>query len=235
MAAWNAAAKRATVITKSAATHQTTRPAYEDGPDAVKKATEEFMAAYNAAVRRATVVEQAVSTLPVQVGETDAVKAATAEFMSAWHAAAERAPSISQTAYSSALPDNSAVEKATAEFMAAWNEAAARVPKIETTMYALSGSSTMGTCAACATPTPVVETSEVQAAREAFMVQFRAAEAAAQTASVSHGVLPVPSALTMYAPRHAVTYSAAVPVHGYALSDRLFAPFSTLPLHVKDC
>ncbi|XP_042862052.1 ice-structuring glycoprotein-like [Penaeus japonicus] len=241
MAAWNAAAQRATQIqsslVKSGQGYTIQTHNQVAATDAVKKATEEFMAAYNAAARRATVVEYAVSTIPQQVQETDEVKRATAEFMTAWHAAAQRASAIKQTVYSAPqqVQATDAVQRATAEFMAAWNEAASRVPKIETTMYSLSGSSALDTCAACAAPSPVSDTPEVRAAKEQFMATFRAAEEAARRASVSRGVLPVPSALAAYAPSHVVTYSAGAPVHGYLLSDRLFAPFHGLPLHVKDC
>ncbi|XP_042862053.1 ice-structuring glycoprotein-like [Penaeus japonicus] len=241
MAAWNAAAQRATQIqsslVKSGQGYTIQTHNQVAATDAVKKATEEFMAAYNAAARRATVVKHAVSTIPQQVQETDEVKRATAEFMTAWHAAAQRASAIKQTVYSAPqqVQATDAVQRATAEFMAAWNEAASRVPKIETTMYSLSGSSALDTCAACAAPSPVSDTPEVRAAKEQFMATFRAAEEAARRASVSRGVLPVPSALAAYAPSHVVTYSAGAPVHGYLLSDRLFAPFHGLPLHVKDC
>nr|XP_027235092.1 mucin-5AC-like isoform X3 [Penaeus vannamei] len=236
MAAWNAAAQKATQI-QSSLVKSAQAPTQVGATDAVKKATQEFMAAYNAAARRAPVVEQAVSTIPQQVQETDEVKRATAEFMNAWHAAAQRASAIKQTVSSGPQPVQAtdAVQRATAAFMTAWNEAASRVPRIETTMYTLSGSSALDTCAACAAPSPVSDTPEVRAAKEQFMATFRAAEAAARRASVSRGVLPVPSVLAVHAPSHVVTYSTGAPAHSYVLSDRLFAPFQGLPLHVKDC
>ncbi|XP_037782922.1 uncharacterized protein LOC119579254 [Penaeus monodon] len=234
MAAWNAAAQKATQIQSSLLKSGQT-PTPVDATDAVKKATQEFMAAYNAAARRAPVVEQAVSTIP-QVQQTEEVKRATAEFMTAWHDAAQRASAIKLTVSGpQSVQPTDEVQRATAEFMAAWNRAAARVPKIETTMYTLSGSSALDTCAACAAPSPVSDTPEVRAAKEQFMATFRAAEEAARRASVSRGVLPVPPVLAVHAPSHVITYSTGAPTYGYILSDRLFAPFQGLPLHVKDC
>ncbi|KAK8744749.1 hypothetical protein OTU49_000596, partial [Cherax quadricarinatus] len=238
MAAWNAAAQRATklqaTLVKSGDTVELPRQVKET--DAVKQATAEFMAAYNAAARRATVVEQAVSTLPRQISQTADVEKATAEFMAAWHAAAQRVSTLRDsvsTAYSAPqqVKPTPEVQRATAEFTAAWNEAAARIPKIETTLYTLSGSAALDSARS---PQPVSDTPEVKAAKEAFLAKFRAAEAAATRASRVRGVLPVPTVWSATPIQH-IAYSGGALHQTYSISDRIFAPFSGQPIYLKDC
>ncbi|KAG7158382.1 putative Mucin-5AC-like 12 [Homarus americanus] len=240
MAAWNVAAEQATKLkaTLVKTDHAIQPPRQVQETNAVRQATEKFMSTWNAAARRANVVEQAISTLPQQVEATLDVKKATAEFMSAWHAAAERASTIRDTVTTTTqysvpqqVKPTSAVQKATSEFMALWNEAADRVPQIETTLYTLSGTTALDPARS---PQPVSDTPEVKAAKEAFMVQFRAAERAAGRTSVVRGLLPVPTVLAA-APVHHLAYSGGALHQTFSLSDRIFAPFSGLPIYVKDC
>ncbi|XP_066989943.1 uncharacterized protein [Macrobrachium rosenbergii] len=243
MAAWNAAAERAnkiqSLLVKSSHLGQKVEiPQQAQDTDAVKTATEEFMASWNAAAQSGAAVEQAFSTLPQQTQQTAEVQKATAEFMAAWHAAAEQASAIKQSIPASSgtftaqkeVATAQDVEKATANFMTAWNQAAAKVPKIETTMYTLSGSD----CRCEGAPAAVVDTPEVLAAREAFMVKFREAQNAASRTPVSQGVLPLPQGTAAAPSVHAVVFNPGAPAQVYTFDGRIFSPVAGQPKDVKE-
>ncbi|XP_066989945.1 mucin-3B-like [Macrobrachium rosenbergii] len=215
MAAWNAAAARATKIRSTLIQSGTPGhyvvhvPQQVQATQEVQRATAEFMAAWNEAARRASTVTHAVYSAPQPVQQTAEVKRATEEFMAAWEAAARQASSIRQAVSYTGTPQQvdhtDEVKRATAEFMAEWERAAARVPKIASTMYSISGTVAAPTSHYTAGSAPQFTPSVEQATAE-FMKAWNAAAAAAAAApdvNIIMGASSRPSA------SHAVTYHGA--------------------------
>ncbi|XP_068214201.1 pneumococcal serine-rich repeat protein-like [Palaemon carinicauda] len=227
MAAWNAAAARATkiqsaLVKSGSQGHYVVQvPQQVQATHEVQRATSEFMAAWNEAARRASTVKHAVYSAPQPVQETADVKRATEEFMAAWEAAARQASTIktavSYTGTPQQVEHTDEVKKATAEFMAAWEKAAARVPKIESTMYSISGTVASPNYQHTAGSTPQFTPSVEQATAE-FMKAWNAAAAAAAAAPDVNIIMGAGSA---HSGSHSVSYQspAAVSYTAASLSD----------------
>ncbi|XP_068214203.1 pneumococcal serine-rich repeat protein-like [Palaemon carinicauda] len=227
MAAWNAAAARASkiqsaLVKSGSQGHYVLQvPQQVQATHEVQRATSEFMAAWNEAARRASTVKHAVYSAPQPVQETADVKKATEEFMAAWEAAARQASTIktavSYTGTPQQVDHTDEVKKATAEFMAAWEKAAARVPKIESTMYSISGTVASPNYQHTAGSTPQFTPSVEQATAE-FMKAWNAAAAAAAAAPDVNIIMGAGSA---HSGSHSVSYQspAAVSYTAVSLSD----------------
>lgn len=235
MASWNIASQSLDQIRKSCLISEKEKsfaiPSDKTERNTLLGAINTLMAAYDTAIRKVYQFETVILDLSEEEDGVKELKRNLAEYLYSWNTAAKRIQIVREYLTINPFLCKRCLDmKVIPEFFAACHEASLRVPKIETAFYALSGATSLDTCAACLTATSVSVTPNTKVAKKKYVAEFNKSMAQIPKTKVTT-VLPVPSKFS----RHVQSYSFSIRSFSSSTqtSNRLFAPVRDLPIYVE--